>query len=124
MSTATAQQNETRPDTRNAMPIPAYAPYTVVRRHLAAVPRRVVLGWVYRGWVRSVKLSDSRQAGRLFNTADLADCLERLAGGYAPRTRNRRRGIEGWTEERTSARKSTSDGPAVAGQPMSRPEGG
>lgn len=69
--------------------LPQYAPGRLIRERLVHVSNRKLREWAARGYVRSLKLGDSRQDSRLFCVPDIADLCERMSRGYAPRQKRR-----------------------------------
>lgn len=77
-------------ESATSITLPAYASSWQIRNALASVSRGVLLEWTRRGWIRSLKTSAAKQAGRLFSTADVQDVLDRMSIGKLPAMRVRR----------------------------------
>ena len=69
--------------------LPRYVTLKIIQARIAPISRKQLNSWVIAGHVRSVKLGESRQAGRLYNSQDVVDALDRLAVGRLPRVRRR-----------------------------------
>ena len=67
--------------------LPRYAPASLIRRACAPVSGAWLRSLACQGFVRSVKLGDSRQAGRLYHVEDVVELLDRMAVGQRPRQR-------------------------------------
>ncbi len=69
---------------------PLYMDAKMVRQSIAPLSRRTLNDWVLKGWLRGSKTGTSRQARKVFNTADILEILDRLCRGMNPRRKNRK----------------------------------
>jgi|GEM_PF-2864438 len=63
--------------------LPAYVSSRKVKIHYG-VNEKILMSWVIKGYVRSLKLGNQRQSGRLYKIADVQEVLERLSNGDDP----------------------------------------
>ena len=75
------------PRATSTIDLPRFAPARAIRASIAHLSPATLRNWHTAGWVRSLKLGGSKQAGRLFNVEDVLACLDRLASGHSPRQR-------------------------------------
>jgi hypothetical protein len=62
---------------------PAYAPAKMIKVRIG-LSRKHLLMFVRQGFVRSVKLTESRRGSRLYLVADVLEVLERMSVGKQP----------------------------------------
>ena len=67
--------------------MPSYAKDKIIHEKFG-VHKKILTNWIKQRFVRSVKFGDSKQSGRLYNTADVAEVLDRLAINKKPKTKS------------------------------------
>lgn len=68
--------------------LPTYASRNKIHEEFG-VHEKILKSWSIKGYIRTAKLGDNRQSGRLYRVADVVEALEHLTVGKQPRCKVR-----------------------------------